>query len=543
MRSILVVDDSHLQLTYLGELLGDSGFRVVSADNGTTALKRLQRERVDLIISDILMPEMDGYEFCRRIKAHPELRTIPMILLTRLDDPQDILDGLRCGADHFISKPFKADDLLQQIDALLSHWQQHTPDHLRLGIQADFHDRQFTLFTDRERVVGLLTRLCDQISGSGRRRAVRVADIGTPESGLAHDFRNLLAVAGANEDHWQCRIRPGDLRETEIRVILESKGITEPPVAHPAPRVDELDINACLRTLLPTFKQTLGGDYSLAEAYAPNLPRVRMGRGAFEQVVSNLMEDARDGLGGGGHIVLRTAAVNLDGIQGFPTTHKGLHAQISVSRNGKASSTGRHVITGSFLRGGARRDGEVSLSLAAAMAVAEQADAYLTTTAGPNHGQVVNLYLPESTAVAMPIEPAEPATATADGLPQANKVSSILVVEDEEQIGKMMKEILEFAGYRVIRVRNPQEAMQTIPRLGTPPDLLITDVVLPGMAGPELARRLEEQFPQMRVLLVSGYGQWSAVHDQLIHPDTPFLQKPFSLASLTQKVSEVLAAP
>lgn len=537
MRSILVVDDSHLQLTYLGELLSDSGFRVLSADNGTTALTRLQRERIDLVISDILMPEMDGYELCRRIKAHPQ-GGIPVILLTRLDDPQDILDGLRCGADHFISKPFKSDALLQQIDALFRHTRERTPDRVRLGIQADFHDRQFTLFTDRERVIGLLTRLCDQASSSDRRRAVRIAEIGTPDSGLAHDFKNLLAVAGACDDHWQCRIRPGDLRETEIRVILESTGRSGAPAPLPAAGRDDLDINACLRTLLPTFRQTLGGDYSMAEAYAPDLPRVRMGRGAFEQVMANLMEDARDGLGEGGRIVLRTAVVNLDDIQGFPAARKGRHAQISVSRDGTAAGVGRQVITGSFLRAGRpARDG-VSLSLAAAMAVAEQADAYLTTTAGPSQNQVVNLYLPEAAAPAEP--PVEPA---ADTPPRERKVSSILVVEDEEQIGRMMKEILEFAGYQVTRVRNPQEALQTIPRLAAPPDLLITDVVLPGMSGPELARRLEERIPGMRILLVSGYGEWSTVHDQLIHPGTPFLQKPFSLATLTRKVSEILAAP
>jgi DNA-binding NtrC family response regulator len=113
-------------------------------------------------------------------------------------------------------------------------------------------------------------------------------------------------------------------------------------------------------------------------------------------------------------------------------------------------------------------------------------------------------------------------------------------VEDEEQIGKMVKDVLDMAGYNVIRARSPSQAMEAIAQLKSPLSLVVTDVVLPEMSGPELVHKIRSIIPDVKMLLISGYGEWSVVHHQMVEPGTPFLQKPFSLTALTQKVSSLI---
>ena len=154
--SILIVEDSPTQAEYLNYLLDQNGYLVSVAINGRQALDLLEHIDPDLIISDINMPEMNGYELCRNIKASAKNGDIPVILLTALSNPEDVLEGLECGADSFITKPFNTDYLLGHIQQILANWKFHKTDRVRIGVEILFAGKRRFISANQQQMLGLL---------------------------------------------------------------------------------------------------------------------------------------------------------------------------------------------------------------------------------------------------------------------------------------------------------------------------------------------------------------------------------------------------
>ncbi|MFA7405749.1 MAG: response regulator [Pelobacteraceae bacterium] len=153
---ILIVEDSPTQREKLRHMLESNDFRVQAAANGEEALTLLEGERPLAVISDIVMPEMDGYELCRRIKGDPELHGIPVILLTSLSDPEDVITGLECGADYFIMKPYNEDFLLSRIQHILANRNLETEHGVRIGLEIFFRGKKYFINSDRLQILNLL---------------------------------------------------------------------------------------------------------------------------------------------------------------------------------------------------------------------------------------------------------------------------------------------------------------------------------------------------------------------------------------------------
>ena len=155
-EKILVVEDSATQAEKLRYILQKHRYQVSVAKNASAALDMISHEKPSLIISDIIMPEMDGYELCRRIKAHDEYCEIRIILLTSLSDPRDVIKGLECGADNFITKPYEEADLVSRIDYLLENrYQQHDCASLP-GLKIVFGGREYVITSGRHQILDLL---------------------------------------------------------------------------------------------------------------------------------------------------------------------------------------------------------------------------------------------------------------------------------------------------------------------------------------------------------------------------------------------------
>ena len=154
--SILIVEDSPTQAEYLNYLLDQNGYLVNVAINGRQTLDLLEHIDPDLIISDINMPEMNGYELCQNIKASAKNGDIPVILLTALSNPEDVLEGLECGADSFITKPFNTDYLLGHIQQLLANWKFHQTDRVRIGVEILFAGKRRFISANQQQMLGLL---------------------------------------------------------------------------------------------------------------------------------------------------------------------------------------------------------------------------------------------------------------------------------------------------------------------------------------------------------------------------------------------------
>lgn len=153
---ILIVEDSPTQREKLRHILESNGFRVEAAANGKEALALLEGERPLAAISDIVMPEMNGYELCRRIKGDHELQNIPVILLTSLSDPEDVITGLECGADYFIMKPYNEDFLLSRIQHILANRNIESGQAVRMGLEIFFRGKKYFINSDRLQILNLL---------------------------------------------------------------------------------------------------------------------------------------------------------------------------------------------------------------------------------------------------------------------------------------------------------------------------------------------------------------------------------------------------
>jgi signal transduction histidine kinase len=154
-NAILIVEDSPTQAEELRYILEKNGYRVLAALNGKEALVCLESQRPVAVISDIVMPEMDGYELCRAIKNSEALRDIPVILLTSLSDPEDVITGLECGADYFIMKPYNEQFLLSRIHYIIAN-RHLNGDHAKMGLEIVFRGKKYFINSDRLQILNLL---------------------------------------------------------------------------------------------------------------------------------------------------------------------------------------------------------------------------------------------------------------------------------------------------------------------------------------------------------------------------------------------------
>ncbi|MDD2853039.1 MAG: response regulator [Desulfuromonadaceae bacterium] len=153
---ILIVEDSPTQREMLRHMLENNNFCVVAAANGKEALILLERGRPLAVISDIVMPEMNGYELCRRIKGDPKLQNIPVVLLTSLSDPEDVITGLECGADYFVMKPYNENFLLSRIQHILANRNLESEQGARMGLEIFFRGKKYFINSDRLQILNLL---------------------------------------------------------------------------------------------------------------------------------------------------------------------------------------------------------------------------------------------------------------------------------------------------------------------------------------------------------------------------------------------------
>jgi two-component system, cell cycle response regulator len=158
-KNILILEDSPTQAVELEYILELNGYKPVLAENGIKALEYLNNPECiipDIIISDIVMPEMNGFDFCKEIKNNEKLKEIPIILLTSLANPSDVILGLECGADNFITKPYKRDYLLSRIEYILINFQMRKHQASDLGVNIQFAGKKYYITSDRVQILDLL---------------------------------------------------------------------------------------------------------------------------------------------------------------------------------------------------------------------------------------------------------------------------------------------------------------------------------------------------------------------------------------------------
>jgi hypothetical protein len=375
------------------------------------------------------------------------------------------------------------------------------------------------------------------------RQSQRMEAVGRLAGGVAHDFNNLLTVILGYSDVSLAQLRPGDpLREfsEEIRkAALRASDLTRQLLAFSRRQVLSpvpLDLNGLLEGVEKMLRRLIGEDIDLAILPAADLWPVRVDPGQVEQVLMNLVVNARDAMPQGGKLTITTTNAELDA--SYCDTHadarEGEYALLTVSDSGAGidRQTLAHIFEPFFTTKGP--DKGTGLGLATVYGIVKQSGGHVAVYSEPGRGTCFKVYLPRDR------EAARGSAATAQPASSNHGNETILLVEDEDGVRSLARMVLERHGYQVLEARHGGEALSLCEQTQEPIHLLATDVVMPQMSGRELAERIAPRRPHMKVLYLSGYMDDAIVRHGLLHAEVPFLQKPYTPESLAQKVREVL---
>jgi PAS domain S-box-containing protein len=378
------------------------------------------------------------------------------------------------------------------------------------------------------------------------RQAQKMEAVGQLAGGIAHDFNNTLSIITGYSDLLRMRLPVGDPSHRHAEEITKAgrragalirqllafsrKQVIQPVV---------LDLNAATREFEKMVHHLIGEDIEITFKRSPDLERVKMDPGQVEQILMNLAVNARDAMPRGGRLCIETANVELDETYARQNVHvtPGSYVMLSVSDTGCGmdKETQLHIFEPFFTTKEAGKG--TGLGLSTVYGIAKQNAGYIRAFSALGKGTTFRVYLPrlgDAAKLSLPpqaVETIHPATET------------VLVVEDEEPLRMLARICLESNGYSVLDAPNAAAALKLAKKHRGRIDLLLTDVVMPGMSGRELAKRLTSQQRGVKVLYMSGYNNVLIDHQGILDPDTALLEKPFTLHSLLIQVYKVLHTP
>lgn len=396
----------------------------------------------------------------------------------------------------------------------------------------------FTDISDRKRLESQLLQL------------QKMEAIGQLAGGVAHDFNNIVTAILGNVDLMRLQLkkqpppvdglaadvdqieRAGERAMALTRQLLafSRRQVVHPEVVHPGRLLADME---------KMLSRLIREDIALRVAAADDVPPVRVDAGQFEQVILNLVVNARDAMPSGGRLVVEASRVDLDA--SYVATHAearaGPHLLIAVSDTGHGmdNQTLEHAFEPFFTT---KPAGEgTGLGLATAYGIVKQFGGHVNAYSEPGVGTTFKVYLPEAETAPT----AKPQRTKSSAIPGGGE--TILVCEDSEAIRSLFSRVLEQKGYTVLLCDSPAAALETAQQHAGPIHLLITDVVMAGMNGPELAEQLHRSRPSMRVLYVSGHTADVIADRGILTRDAAFLPKPFPSETLLRKTREVLDTP
>jgi two-component system cell cycle sensor histidine kinase/response regulator CckA len=374
------------------------------------------------------------------------------------------------------------------------------------------------------------------------RQAQKMEAVGMLAGGVAHDFNNLLTIitgygqlilntltpTDPNRHSAEQILKAGERAATLTRQLLafSRRQVLQPKV---------LDLNKLVSSLSTMLRRLIGEDIDLQLILRPELGQVSADPGQMEQVLMNLVVNARDAMPGGGTLTIETANVTLDEryISRHLAVKPGPYTMLAVSDNGTGmdQDTLAHLFEPFFTT---KSSGQgTGLGLSTVFGIVKQSRGSVDVYSVPAHGTSVKVYLPRID---------QPLTVESVALEKAETRGSetILVVEDDEMVRNLVSETLKREGYRVLDAAEPMEARRISDAHKSVIHLLITDVVMPRVSGRDLALELNRQRREMKVLYMSGYTDSAIVNSGILQKEVAFLQKPFTPGALAEKVRQVL---
>jgi PAS domain S-box-containing protein len=636
---VLNVDDSDERLRYRSMVLQESDFAVVEARTGTEALRLARERQPALVLLDVHLPDLDGFEVCRRLKASPLTESIPVLHVSAAypDDAHEI-EGLRGGADSYLREPVSPEVLVEVIHALLRRVSaeatarqarqeaeramrlsearyrslfEHAPYGIcqttregqflsvndTLAVMLGYPSRRELLATgsiapfyvnpaDRERLIAQLDRRMP-IHGAevpmrradGQQITVRISSrpiddgyeafvedvterqrlegqlrqsqkleaIGQLAGGIAHDFNNTLTVILGYADMLARQVgvdKPLGRDLDEIRRSAEhAASLTHQLLAFARQqplRLAPVDLSAVVVDANAMLRRLVGERVMIRTQIATSPCTLMADAVQLQQVIVNLVVNARDAMPDGGVVTIETALMAVDSRDA--PDRAGLepggyvHLVVRDTGTGMDDETQRHLFEPFFTTKEAGAG--TGLGLSTAYGIVQQLGGSIVVDSAINQGTRFNLYFPWTDREPEPAP--SPAASAAAAVPTI--ATTVLVVEDEAAVRALIVAALQRHGYRVIEAAGPMEALQLTDAALATVDMLIADIVMPFMSGRGLAKRLCTRRPEMRVLFMSGYGASTDREPVVAGAEPPLLRKPFTAPALLGAVEAALTS-
>jgi signal transduction histidine kinase len=512
---LLVVDDDPQALALVEMALADAHFQrdIEVASTATAGLSRIKANAHDVYLIDHRLPDGSGIDVIREAKGSGIDK--PFILISGYGSGALDEAALREGAADYVEKHLLGTHLERAIRYSLRDWQ--TSRALR----------------DRE----------EQL-----RQAQKMEAIGRLAGGVAHDFNNLLTAIIGFTDLIAERLDPGDPTALDVREIRKAadraSALTRQLLAFSRKQFldpNVLDLNETVLGLIQMLPRVIGEHISTDTRLAPDLRPVWADASRMDQVLVNLVLNARDAMPAGGRLTIETANATLDEerirAEGLSLT-PGRYVMLAVIDNG----TGMDAATRArafepFFTTKPKGKG-TGLGLATVYGIVDQTGGGIALDTAQERGTSVRIYLPATSYATARVGLPETEPMVAGG-----GTESILLVEDNDSVREVTAQTLRRRGYTVYEAKNAEEALEWSngsPRMA---QLLVTDVVMPGLSGPNLAARLVQQRPGLKVLYMSGYTDEAASVQGGFWGGVPLLEKPFTPTKLAEMVRLALETP
>ncbi|MBI2215847.1 MAG: response regulator [Candidatus Rokubacteria bacterium] len=554
-RKILVAEDSATQAERLQLLLETAGYRVDVVTNGREGLDRVRSATPDLIISDVVMPEVDGYEFCRSVKSDPRTRRIPFVLLTERSEPADVITGLERGADNFITKPFEDEYLLERVRRIFEHLELRRRGHLDIEVVLTVGERQITITPDKQQMIELLfSTLEELVRANGRLKAAqrtveehartleakveertqqlvqteKIAVMGELLAGVAHELNNPIAVLLGHAKLLERTPADPAVRDRVAKIAHAAERCSRivrnflALARQRAPERRPVHLNVAVTQALDLVAYPLRLDgVEVTLDLAPDLPVLSADTHQLQQVLVNLATNAH-------HAMRETPGPRRLSVATRADRERGIVVlEVADSGPGIPPEIQQRIFEPFFTTKPPGQGTGLGLSICRAMIEAH--GGAIAVASQPGHGAVFQVQVPiEGPPLIASAEPAEQAT--------PHEPRLILVVDDEADVAEVLGDMLRNDGHTVAFAANGAIALDMVSTRAY--DLVLCDVRMPELDGPGLYRELERRAPELRRRLVFITGDTLTVETRefLERTGVPSLEKPFDFTEVRRAV-------
>ncbi len=508
---ILIVDDRPENLLAMQMTLAPLGVEMLTANSGNEALAMMLRHEFALVLLDVQMPGMDGFETATLMQNNQATRGVPIIFVTAINkDQQHVFKGYEAGAVDYLFKPVDADILLSKVKVFIN-----------------LHQAKLDLARMHQEL--LKTR--------------NLESLGFLAGGIAHDFNNILAAIMGNIGLCMIKLKPSDeiypLLASVEKAAFRAKSLTQQLLTF-AKGGDPVKRIASIAEVITTSADFVlrGSNVACQYTFPADLWSVEIDPGQMSQVIQNIVINAMQAMPGGGRIDIHCRnVVNADG------SDKGLPPSdcVMITIHDSGPGIPEEVTAKIFDPYFTTKAAGSGLGLAICHSIVNKHDGRIMVESKPGEGATFIIYLPAALAKAREVRKAE----TDPILILPKRQGRIMIMDDDDQVREMAAKMLTLFGYEVVQAKDGNEALalyQEKRQVGTPVDLVIMDLTIPGgMGGKEAIAKLLALDPQAKAIVSSGYANDPVMANYLDYGFLAVIHKPFQVRELDDMIVSALA--